>query len=151
MHNVLSVFCYYSIMMTSSNGNIFRASGPWCGEFTGDRWIPRTKTSDAELLFFLWSTSEKRSSKQWRRWWFKTPSCSLWRHCNVTSPDSNFHGAHMGSPGSCRTHVGPMNFAIMLSWSFYDAYNKNFNGLGLTHCDLVTPYGGKELGQHWFQ
>ena len=36
-------------MMTSSNGNIFRVTGPLCGEFTGHRWIPRTKASDAEL------------------------------------------------------------------------------------------------------
>ena len=28
------------------------------GEFTGDRWIPRTKASDAELWCFLWSASE---------------------------------------------------------------------------------------------
>ena len=41
-------------MMTSSNGNIFRVTGPLCGEFTGDRWIPRTKASDAELWCFLW-------------------------------------------------------------------------------------------------
>ena len=41
--------------MTSSNGNIFRVTGPLCGEFTGDRWIPRTKASDAELWCFLWS------------------------------------------------------------------------------------------------
>ena len=51
-------------MMTSYNGNIFRVSGPLCGEFTGHRWIPRTKASDAELWCFLWS------------------SRSLWRHCN---------------------------------------------------------------------
>ena len=25
----------------------------WCGEFTGDRWIPRTKASDAELDVFF--------------------------------------------------------------------------------------------------
>ena len=41
--------------MTLSNGNIFRVTGPLCGEFTGDRWIPRTKASDAELWCFLWS------------------------------------------------------------------------------------------------
>ena len=29
-----------------------------CGEFTGHRWIPRTKTSDAELWCFPWSASE---------------------------------------------------------------------------------------------
>ena len=39
-------------MMTSSNGNIFRVTGHLCGEFTGPRWIPRTKASDAESLMF---------------------------------------------------------------------------------------------------
>ena len=41
--------------MTSSNGNIFRVTGPLSGEFTGHRWIPLTKTRDAELCYFLWS------------------------------------------------------------------------------------------------
>ena len=41
--------------MTSSNGKIFRVTGPLCGEFTGHRWIPLTKASDAELWCFLWS------------------------------------------------------------------------------------------------
>ena len=58
MHNwwfqLKSVMSYQS-MMTSSNGNIFRVTGTLCGEFTGDRWIPLTKASDAELWCFLWS------------------------------------------------------------------------------------------------
>ena len=41
--------------MTSSNGNIFRFTGPVCGEFTGHRWIPLTKASDVELWCCLWS------------------------------------------------------------------------------------------------
>ena len=45
-------------MMTSSNGNIFRATGHLCGEFTGPRWIPHTKASDAELWCLLWSAPE---------------------------------------------------------------------------------------------
>ena len=40
------------VMMTSSNGNIFRVTDHLCGEFTGPRWIPRTKASDA-LMFSL--------------------------------------------------------------------------------------------------
>ena len=32
--------------------HIFRVTGPLCGEFTGHRWIPLTKASDAELWFF---------------------------------------------------------------------------------------------------
>ena len=46
------------VMMTSSNGNIFRVTGHLCGEFTGPRWIPRTKVSDPEFWCFLWSASE---------------------------------------------------------------------------------------------
>ena len=45
-------------VMASSNGNIFRVTGPLCGEFTGQRWIPRAKVSDAELGCFLWSAPE---------------------------------------------------------------------------------------------
>ena len=43
-------------MMMSSNGNIWNPRY-WllCGEFTGHRWIPLTKASDAELWCFLWS------------------------------------------------------------------------------------------------
>ena len=46
------------IMMTSSNGNIFRVTGHLCGEFTGPRWIPHTGASDAELWYLLWSAPE---------------------------------------------------------------------------------------------
>ena len=67
-------------MMTSWNGNIFRVTGPLCGEFTGDRWIPLTEAGDQvtrsfDVVFHL------RLNKQWG-WWFGTPLCSLWRHDN---------------------------------------------------------------------
>ena len=65
--------------MTSSNGNIFRVTGHLCGEFTGLRWIPRTKASDAELWCFLWCA---RLSKHSRGWSFETLSHPLWRHRN---------------------------------------------------------------------
>ena len=42
--------CQTDIMMTSSNGSIFRVTGPLCG----DRWIPCTKANEAELWCFLW-------------------------------------------------------------------------------------------------
>ena len=46
-------------MMTSSNGNIFRVTGLFCGEFTGHRCIPNTKASDAELwcMICAWTNS----------------------------------------------------------------------------------------------
>ena len=48
--------------MTSSNGNIFRVTGHLCGEFTGRRWISRTKTSEAEHLHAFF---ELRLNKGW--------------------------------------------------------------------------------------
>ena len=40
------------IMMTSSNANIFRVTGPLCGEFTSHRWIPLTKQQWRGALMF---------------------------------------------------------------------------------------------------
>ena len=51
--------------MTSSNGNIFRVTGHLCGEFTGRRWIPRTKASDAELWCFLFCQISRHVYKLW--------------------------------------------------------------------------------------
>ena len=50
MRHVLRPTLY---MMTSSNGNIFRVTGPLRVEFTDHRWIPFTKASDAELWCFF--------------------------------------------------------------------------------------------------
>ena len=71
------------IMMTSSNENIFRVTGHLCGEFTGHRWIPRTKAVTRSLEVFFDLRLNKPLSKQSWGWWFETPSRSLWRHCNV--------------------------------------------------------------------
>ena len=82
-NNGLSPVWWQAIAMMSSNGNIFRITGPLCGEFTGHRWIPLTKASGAELCFFLWFAPELLwLSKQSSGWWFETPSPSLWRHRN---------------------------------------------------------------------
>ena len=37
----------------------FSIAGPLWREFTGHRWIPLTKTSNAELWHFLWSAHEQ--------------------------------------------------------------------------------------------
>ena len=69
-------------MMTSSNGNIFRVTGPLCGEFTGPGEFPtqRPVTRSFDVYFDL--RPNKRLSKQPWGWWFDTLSCSLWRHRN---------------------------------------------------------------------
>ena len=70
-------------MMTSSNGNIFRVTGPLWGELIGYRWISppqRPVTRNFDVFFDL--RLNKRLSKQSWGWWFETPSRPLWRHCN---------------------------------------------------------------------
>ena len=69
-------------MMTSSNGNIFRATGPLCGNspvtggFPSQR--PLTRSFD---VFFDFRLNKRLSKPSWRRW-FETPSRSLWRQRN---------------------------------------------------------------------
>ena len=50
--------------------------------FTGHRWIPLTKTSDAELRCVFYLCLNKRLSNQSWIWWFETPSHLLWCHRN---------------------------------------------------------------------
>ena len=62
------------LMMTSSNGNIFRVTGPMCGEFTGHRWITRTRPVRRSLGVFFDLRLNKRLSKLSIRRWFEKPS-----------------------------------------------------------------------------
>ena len=83
-------------MMTSSNGNIYRVTGPLCGEFTGPGEFPAQKPVTRSFDVFFDLRPNKRLSKQPWGWWFETLSWSLWRHCNGSghndlSLDSNSH------------------------------------------------------------
>ena len=70
-------------MMTSSNGNIFRVTGPLCGEFTGPGEFPTQRPVTRSFDVFFDLRLNKRLSKQPWGWWFETRSWSLWRQCNV--------------------------------------------------------------------
>ena len=82
--HITVILCRES-MMTSSNGSIFRVTGPLCGEFTGPGEFPtqRPVTRSFDVIFDL--RLNKRLSKQPGGWWFETLSWSLWRQCNATS------------------------------------------------------------------
>ena len=67
-------------MMTSSNGNIFRVTGPLCGEFTGPGEFPTQRPVTRSFDVFFDLLLNKRLSKQPWGWWFETLSWSLWRH-----------------------------------------------------------------------
>ena len=69
-------------MMTSSNGNIFRVTGPLCREFTGLGEFPAQRPVTRSFDVFFHLRLNKRLSKLPQGWWFETPPLSLWHQCN---------------------------------------------------------------------
>ena len=53
-------------------------NSPVNGKFPAQRLVTRS----FDVFFDL--HPNKRLSKQSRGWWFETPPCPLWRHCNVS-------------------------------------------------------------------
>ena len=77
---------WYLHMMTSSNGNIIRVTGPLCGEFTGPGEFPTQRPVTRSFDVFFDVRLNKRLSKHSSGWWFETLSWSLWRHHNDLKP-----------------------------------------------------------------
>ena len=78
---------YFHVMfiftITLSNGNIFRVTGPLCGEFTGPgEFLTQRPVTQSFDVFFDRRLNIRLSKQPWG-WWFETPPWSLWRHCNV--------------------------------------------------------------------
>ena len=105
-----------------------RGNSPVTGEFPA-QWLV---TRGLNIFFDL--RQNKWLSKQSRRRWFDTPSRSLWRHCSM-----NFNPILTLVTWPVRGRLA----AIPLICS---KPNCDFR---LNHCNLVTPYGDMDLGQHW--
>ena len=77
----VQILCAYDyvlmyIKMTSSNGNIFRVTGPLCGEFTGPGEFPTQRPVTRSFDVFSDLRLNKWLNKQPWGWWFETPSWS---------------------------------------------------------------------------
>ena len=83
------------LMMASSNGNIFRVTGPLCGEFTGPGEFPTQRPVTRSFDVFIDLRLNKQLSKQPWGWWFETPPWSLWRQCNVKSAFRSRYSQHV--------------------------------------------------------
>ena len=103
------------IMMTSSNGNIFRVTGP----FPSQR--PVTQSFD---VFSDLRLNKRLSKQSWqsRRRWFETPSHSLWRHCNVYWP--NEPSSFWISPGNRWSLIGNVDFVNCYNHSYDDVMTR---------------------------
>ena len=84
--------------MTSSNGNIFRVTGPLCGIQRSPVNSPHKGQWRGSLMFSLICALNRRLSKQSRGWWFETPSRPLWRHCNE---EIQYEGTTCGHTCAC--------------------------------------------------
>ena len=70
----------YKIIMTSSNGNIFRVTVFVRGIHRSSVNSPHKGQWRGALTYSLICAWTQQLSRQWRRRWFETPSRSLWRH-----------------------------------------------------------------------
>ena len=130
-------------IMTSSNGNIFRVTGSLCGEFTGHRWIPCTKSSDAELWCFLWFA-------HWINGWVNNREAGDWRryraHYDVIVMHQ-YHFTGIGQSCNCLSASGE-TIENMATW-YIAAETKCVKIVGF----LINLSQGIRsiIVQHWFR
>ena len=119
--------------MTSSNGNIFRVTGPLCGEFTGSGEFPTQRPVTRSFDVFFDLRLNKRLSKQWRGWWFETPSFPLWRHRNNIPPNL-WYKLHLSWQWTCWSLICSWSIACRLCSNYIFILNvtPGFNGLDKT-------------------
>ena len=128
---------YAVIMMTSSNGNIFRVTGPLCGEFTGHRGIPAQRPVTRSFDVFLHLCLNIPLSKQSWGWWFETQSHPLWRYCNVLQKQQSFSQILKFQCQITRqmTTIGNEWQAILNGWIYITSFT--FQPL---HCNSDRPH-----------
>ena len=128
---------WFPFMMTSSNGNIFRVTGPLCGEFTGPGEFPTQRPVTRSFDVFFDLRLNKRLSKQPRGWWFGTPSWSLWRQCYV------WHRCNMessqGNPYEARIHDD------VIKWKQFPRYWPFVRGIHRSRWIPLTKASDAEL------
>ena len=142
MHVAVNTNCYmiklHNIMMKASDGNIFRVTGPLCGEFTGEFPAQRLVTRSFDVFFDL--RLNKQFSKQSWGWWVETLSQSLWRHSNdegaICAPIRNKISyllciQHRGidvneAPNYCTWYSESFKGAMQIIWKLSLAFNHYF-------------------------
>ena len=99
------LICFEQLMMTSSNGNIFRVTGPLCGEFTSHQWIPRTRhcnvsaNTNSTILFIImgcflfyctrWFNENRTNDSPINDRKLISYFIEIWSSCTITSNHNN--------------------------------------------------------------
>ena len=128
----------FSALLALCAGN-----SPVTGEFPAQR--PVTRSFDGFYDFRL----NKRLSKESWGWWSETPSCPLWRNCNVCEmflwvDAQKFHAQHC--TGSRTQQNSPRNLA-----GFRRGSNSWLQSL-FTHCPTMIPIAPPSIEQksEWY-
>ena len=124
--------------MTSSKGNIFPVTGHLCGEFIADRCIPRTKPLTRGFVVFFDLRLHKRLSKQWRGWWFESPSRSLWRQSNAIGDYLHCHLPY--------TKFQHRNIIVVLWFGCFDTLSCRSTRKSLDE-NVLNPWAKGNLGE----
>ena len=127
-------------MMTSSNGNIFRVTGPLCGEFTGPGEFPTQRPVTRSFDVFFDLRLNKRLGKQSWGWWFETLSRSLWRHRNAIPVKQSFTHWDRNKMDA----ISQMTHTTAFSWMKTYEFRLRF------HWSLLLRFESTIL-QHWFR
>ena len=143
-------------MMTSSNGNIFRVTGPLCVEFTGHTCEfpsqrPVTRSFDGFFDLHL----NKRLRKPLWGWLFETSSLSLWRHRNDHSMALLFWRHHTISWRGIHNAVECRYIAVQFITILHTALRWQQQNINQTSNSQQTPHTspsraiGCQLGKFW--
>ena len=157
---------FYRYRMTSSNGNIFRITGPLCGEFPGHRGIPRSPVNSPHkgqwrgaLMFSLicawidgWVNNGEAGDLRPHRAHYDV-TVMIFRsgkHLNFCSGKNKLEIRDSKIVYSKVTRL----FGVTVLYKLHnnnDAYQNiiTWSGNYLTRCLLVVPHVATELGQHW--
>ena len=154
----------------SPTGNIFRVTGPFCGNSPVTGEFPTQWPVPRSFGVFFDQCLNIRLSKQSSGWWFETPSRSLWRHHNVLKYMEgilrrNWHTAiltrqSIGARGKfpqrhsdvwCYATIKIFNSFLHSKYTrkqlFHRVYPKQYNTL--IPWDRVTHAYIRKRGCHW--
>ena len=98
---------------------IFAGNSPVIGKFPAQK--PVTRSFD---VFFDMCVNKRFSKQSWA-WWFETPSCSLWRHCNVFIISQSWG---CWNRPSCQKSTNLSCMSIYASWQPRDGINRPTKG-----------------------
>ena len=122
----------------------FPLTGPLCGEFTGHRWIPLTKASDAELWCFRWSAP-------WINSWVNNREAGdLRRH--RTHYDAIVMSAFIWHKRECIISTHWNKVAAILQLTISDSFS--FTKMSEFRFEFLLnlfPSVGLTISYHWFR